>query len=325
MGSPCEVCLYTQDEAQAKQAFLVARSVIAELEARYSRYRQQSLVSKINRAAGSGRSVAIDSETEALLDYADQLYHQSDGLFDITSGVLRRAWNFKVPRLPSERQLSQLLPLIGWHQVERARGQLYLPKKGMELDFGGIVKEYAADAVARRLYEAGLQHALVDLGGDIRVLGPMPNGRGWRIGIRNPNQARGIKAKTEGEEPLKRIQVVRGAITTSGGYERYMTVNGKRYGHILNPKTGWPIEDGLSSVTVLSEHCVLAGSLSTIAMLMGEQRGKTWLDSLGVPYIVVTHTGMILDKLNNAPSLSTHDHGEVNKEQAQPLSTDSTI
>jgi len=147
----------------------------------------------------------------------------------------------------------------------------------MEIDFGGYVKEYAVDAAAQALREHSITAGIVDLGGDIKVLGPHPDNKPWTIGIRHPRDPENAIASTT---------LSQGAIASSGDYERFMIVDDKRYAHILNPKTGWPIE-GLSAVSVIASECLIAGSCSTVAMLKGEEDGKSWLESLKLPYICV--------------------------------------
>lgn len=281
MGSPCELWLYAQDEPQAGAVASRAKAEIERLERVYSRYRDDSLLSRINQAAGDSEPVTVDTETAGLLDYAATAYDQSDGLFDITSGILRRAWDFKSGECPDEKTIQALLPLIGWDKVEWIAPHIRLPVRGMELDFGGFVKEYAVDAVVRLCRDAGLQHGMVDLGGDIGIIGPHPDGQPWQVGIRHPRQP---------DTAIARIGLQSGCLASSGDYERYMEVGGKRYCHILNPKTGWPCE-GLAQVSVAAPLCLLAGTASTIAMLQGKEAGIQWLSELGLPYFWVTGEG----------------------------------
>ena len=280
MGSPCEVRVYGGAEAEA--TLMAARAEVARLEVKYSRYRDDSLTARINQSAGDDTGVEVDAETAHLLDYADSCFRQSDGLFDITSGILRRAWNFKSGKLPAQAELDALLPLVGWRQVRWRSPLVVLPKPGMQLDFGGYVKEYAVDRVAELCRARGAQHGLVDLGGDLAVIGPHPNGKPWRVGVRDPRDP---------EHALGSLPLGWGAIASSGDYERCMVVDGVRYGHILDPRTGWPVR-GLASVTIAASHCLVAGTLTTIAMLKGE-RGAAWLDGTGAPCLYVTDSGRI--------------------------------
>lgn len=270
MGSPCQLRAW----ACAGRALDAARAELERLEAKYSRYRDDSLTSRINRSAG-GAALEMDAETAGLLDYAAQAWQQSGGRFDLSTGVLRRAWDFKSGKLPDPAVLEAARARVGWQQLEWSRPQLRLPV-GMELDFGGLVKEYAADRVAQLLREQGARGGLVDLGGDIAVVGPQPDGSAWRIGIRDPRQ-RGAA--------LALIELERGGLATSGDYERGMTIDGRRYSHLLDPLSGQPVR-GAASVSVAAPLCLLAGTASTSAMLMGEG-AEAWLRDLGLPWLLV--------------------------------------
>ncbi len=292
MGSPCEIQLYAREQSYAWHIAQQAIADAARLEQRYSRYRSDSLLSTINQVAAIGGCMEVDEETASLLDYAHACYQQSDGLFDITSGLLRQAWNFKSNQLPEQAQIEQLLNRIGWHKV-RWESPLISFEPGMELDLGGIVKEYAADRLATLCWNAGIQHGFVNLGGDIRVIGPHPDGKPWHIGIQHPRKA----ADTTYSEPIHTIALARGGIASSGDYERCLTIDGKRYSHILNPKTGWPVEH-MAAVTVVADLCVLAGSASTIGMLKQHQ-GPQWLTSLGLDHLWVDTQGNLGGSLSH--------------------------
>ncbi len=258
MASRCEVRIYAPEFVAAQSWADAAIAEVWRIEAKYSRYRDDSVVSTINRAAGL-HPVQVDAETSALLDFGANLHAQSEGRFDLTSGVLRRAWNFKSGKLPSTSEIEALLLLIGWSEVQRSDGRILLPRRGMEIDFGGIGKEYAADRAASAMLALGAQHGMVNLGGDVRVLGPAPDGTAWRIGIQDP---RGEPGRT-----IAHLDVANGALTTSGDYERYFEVDGRRYCHLLDPTTGWPV-DHWRSVSVVAPLAAAAGACATLAMLM---------------------------------------------------------
>lgn len=280
MGSPCELQVFACDADAARRAIAAVTADVERLEGRYSRYRDTSLLSRINRVAAEGGSIDVDAETRGLVDYAATCFEQSGGLFDITSGLLRKAWNFKSGRLPEPARVAALLPHVGWDKLVWDAPTLRFPRPGMELDFGGIVKEYAADRAATLCREHGIAGGLVNLGGDIGVVGPRPDGDAWRIGLRHPRAE---------EATMGVVQLRCGGLATSGDYERCLVVDGKRYGHVLNPRTGQPVAH-LASVTVHADHCVVAGSASTIAMLK-EVEGPAWLASLGLPHFWVTGDG----------------------------------
>ncbi len=282
MGTLCELQFFC---ASAGQAEKLSRDIIAEvlrLEAKYSRYREDSLLSEINRAAAAGGAVNVDAETALLLDYAQTCYLQSDGLFDISSGLLRRAWKFREQRLPGQAEIDDLLERIGWSKLEWRPPALRFLQPGMELDFGGVVKEYAVDRAANLCRAAGVRRALVNLGGDLCMVGPRGDGQPWIVGISHPRRP---------EDVLTNLAVTRGAVAYSGDYQRCMMIDGVRYAHVLNPKTGWPVRY-LAGVAVIGDQCVVAGSATTIAMLK-EREGPAWLRELGLPHIWMDEHGRI--------------------------------
>ncbi len=283
LGGPGEIHLAAPNEAAARAGFQAALDEIDRVEIKYSRYRPESLISRINTAAG-GAPVACDAETEGLLDYAHALHAQSAGRFDISSGVWRRAWNFRDPqaRIPTREELSALAPLVGWGRVERTPGHIRLPQAGMELDFGGIGKEYAVDRCAVVLMEAGTRHALINLAGDLRAIGSKPDGGPWRVGIQHPNRAGEVMAELELKD---------GALTTSGDYERCIWREGRRYGHLLEARGGWPVQHW-RSISVRAPSALLAGGLSTVAMLM-EAEGLALLQGAGVDFMAVDSQGQV--------------------------------
>lgn len=289
LGSRCSVQLpgSPAPELVERAAVRAAIAEVRRIEQKYSRYRADSLLSRINASAGSGEWVSVDDETADLLDFCTQAHAASGGLFDISTGVLRRAWNFSAPTpaLPPPELLQALLELVGWDGVEWQRPWVRLPHRGMELDFGGFGKEYAADRAASVLHEAGVAAALVNLGGDLRVLGPRPDGRPWVLGVAHPRH--------EGRV-LAGLEVHRGALATSGDYERYFELDGRRYCHILHPASGQPVSHW-QSVSVLAPACLAAGVLATVAMLSGEG-ALPFLREQGVEFLAVDHAGRLHDE-----------------------------
>jgi FAD:protein FMN transferase len=276
------------DEKRARDAIDAAIADVMRIEAKYSRYREDSVTTSINRAAGR-HEVAIDEETSALLRYADHCHTLSGGRFDITAGVLRRAWDFRrqPPRVPEAREIDALRELIGWQRVQWSNGAVRLAKPGMELDFGGIGKEYAADRAATILQERGISHSLVNLGGDVRAVGGQADGAPWHIGIRHPREP----------EPavIASVDLTDGAIATSGDYERYFEHGGRRYCHLLDAQTGMPVSTW-QSMSVAAPLAVVAGSCSTIAMLL-EEDAVAFLDTQGVAWLGVDAQGRMQGRL----------------------------
>jgi thiamine biosynthesis lipoprotein len=214
----------------------------------------------------------VDPETAALLNFAECQYQQSEGRFDVTAGALTRLWQHS-PDLPGASEIEQALAKTGWNKVAWDGVCLQLPP-GMRLDLGGIVKEYAADRVALLLRQAGFCSGFIDLGGDLHILGPHPNGRPWNVGIRHPREA-GV---------LACVDVFRGGLASSGDYERYRMIDGKRYSHIIDARSGWPVT-GLASVSVFAPSCLVAGAVSTLAMLLESDGAMRFLAQSGLHWL----------------------------------------
>jgi thiamine biosynthesis lipoprotein len=287
MGSPCELRLQGPEVSALERAFALARDEIERLEAKYSRYRDDSLASAINRSAGDPAGIELDEETTRLLEYARTAHEQSGGLFDISSGVLREVWDFRSGRIPGQREVEAVLERVGWSKVVWRPPHLVLPIPGMQLDFGGFVKEYAADRAAAACRGAGVAHGIVDLGGDLAAVGPRPDGRPWNVGVRHPRRPGAA---------LTSLGFARGGLASSGDYERCVIIDGVRYAHILDPRTGWPVQ-GLACVSVVAPSCLVAGTATTVAMLMGDPAGPRWLESLGLPSVWMTAAGEVSGSL----------------------------
>jgi len=281
MASTHELVLGAVDESHARRVADAAIADVARIEAKYSRYRDTSVLSAINRAAG-GAAVPIDAETAALMRYAAACHAASRGRFDITSGVLRRAWDFKrtPPRVPAASEVDALRALVDWPSVEWNERTIRLPREGMEIDVGGIGKEYAADRVATIAIDAGIAHGYVNLAGDVRAWGGRPDGAPWRVGIRHPRID---------DTSIGGIEIADGAVATSGDYERFIVVDGVRYCHILDATTGWPVTHW-QSMSVAAPLCVVAGSGATVGMLLGAD-APAWLDAQGAEWIGVDAEG----------------------------------
>jgi len=259
MAGPCQVLVETDDRAEAADLVRIAREEALRIERKFSRYRNDNIVHRINRS--EGRPVPVDEETAHLLDYAATCFEISDGMFDVTSGVLRRAWTFDGgERVPSEALVRELLGRVGWGRVTWDGGALVLPA-GMEIDFGGIGKEYAVDRAAGLAASRTGRAFLVNFGGDLFASGERRGGRPWGIGVDDPGRT--------GRATVMRIELVQGGLATTGDARRYVMWRGRRLGHVLDPRTGWPVEGAPRSVTVLAGTCVEAGTLSTLAYLQG--------------------------------------------------------
>jgi FAD:protein FMN transferase len=273
MASPCEVLI---EDAPASLAQQVLNTVAAEawrIERRYSRYRNDSAVHSINENAGC--ETVVDDECANLLDFAATLTRLSEGAFDITSGVLRKAWTFDGgEHVPSQLQIDALLESVGWHKVEWQRPTLRL-RPGMQIDLGGIGKEYAVDAAAMLAdrIAPGLS-CLINFGGDVAMRNARKDGKAWRVGIESC-------ARMGAAERV--VQLSRGALATSGDSRRFVFRGGHRYSHILDARTGWPVRNAPHSITVAADTCTQAGTLTTLAMLQGEN-AEQMLRTSGMRY-----------------------------------------
>lgn len=280
MASPCELLLQPCSQTLAQHLVSLAYHEAQRIEAKYSRYRTDSVLSQLNLHAGAAQK--IDSETAALLAFAAHCYRLSDGMFDISSGVLRRVWQFDgSDNLPHPDAVAALLPLIGFDKVQFDEQHLWLPP-GMELDFGGIAKEYAVDKVAQLLQQATAVQApelriVVNFGGDMAAVREQPEHSPWRIGIEHPGLV---------DNAAMLVSLRAGALATSGDARRFLCKDGVRYSHILNPKTGWPVEAAPRSITIAAPNCTLAGLLATTALLQG-RHAQAFLNAQQIRYWLI--------------------------------------
>jgi FAD:protein FMN transferase len=254
MASQCEVLVDTEDPIVFENFFAQVKTEALRLEGKYSRYSNDNIVYKINNS--KGKKIQLDEETASLIDFSFQCYKMSEGLFDITSGVLRKIWNFKeFKNFPTEKEIKDSLKKVGMSRLIWKNSALQM-ESGMEIDFGGIVKEYAVDRCVG-LFTKNSPAALINFGGDISV-SAAPRSGSWAVAIEELFNAGDTRSK---------MNLRNGAIATSGDTHRFFEHKGKRYSHILNPKTGHPVCNGAATITVHAETCTLAGVLATISHL----------------------------------------------------------
>jgi len=296
MGCPCEFTLESTDRAAAAHAAAAARAEVERLDRKYSHYRDDSLVAALAAAADRGAVIEVDDETAALLDFSAALHAQSTGRFDITAGALTALWDAQRGRVPSADEIAAALARTGWQRVRWQRPRVAFSVKGMRLDLGGVVKEYAADRAAQACRDAGIRHGVIDLGGDLAAVGAHADGSAWRAGIKAPRNPQGALAS---------IELRHGGLATSGDYERALLVDGRRYSHIIDPRSGIPVES-FASVSVLADSCLVAGAASTLGMLMGLDEGQAWLQQLGLPFLCVTAAGKVSGTLDLAGHHAMH-------------------
>lgn len=272
MASPCEILIESTDLTHCNALVQLAAQEAWRIESKFSRYKTDNIIFQINNA--QGETIEVDTETADLLDFAAECFNLSNGLFDITSGVLREAWTFDGSnKLPAPSEVNSLLELIGWEKLSWDRPFLTLPPD-MQLDFGGIGKEYAVDKVLVLLKQQTDNPLLVNFGGDLHASDCRRQKQPWITGIENPSNPGGT---------YNTLELYQGALATSGDVFRYLEKEGIRYGHILNPKTGWPVIDAPHSITVAATNCTEAGIMATLAMLHGEQ-AEQFLQTQNIKY-----------------------------------------
>lgn len=276
MASPCTVLVDGDDRDEAAALVETAAQEALRIERKLSRYRTDNLIHEINHA--NGRPVEVDEETAQLINYAATCWEMSEGLFDITSGVLRRIWKFDGRRrVPGPKAIEACLANVGWGRVTWQDRTLTMPA-GMEIDLGGIGKEYAVDRAAGLLAAQTAKSVLVNFGGDLFAGGLRRGQRTWGVGIDDPTRT--------GKASLYRLDIAHAGLATSGDARRFVKWKGQRLGHILNPKTGWPVAGAPHSVTVVAPTCLEAGTLSTLAYLQGPE-ARTFLEPQGVQFWIL--------------------------------------
>ncbi|MBZ5638068.1 MAG: FAD:protein FMN transferase [Acidobacteriia bacterium] len=276
------------DDRGRTRAEGIARAVEDEarrIEIKFSRFRDSSVVSEINRNAGR-TPVAVDRETEGLVRAAVDLAALTGGRFDPTVGALRRAWDFRSGRVPEPGEIEALLPLVDAAAVSIREGTVFLRREGMEIDLGGVGKEYAVDRAAGILRAEGVRSAIVNFAGDVATVGGRGDGRPWSVGIadpRSPGRCR-FAVRALGDA----------GVATSGDYERCFVKDGVRYHHILDATTGWPAR-GVASATAVAATAYAAGRFATAAFLLGPEGGLALLEaSPGVEGALITEDGTVL-------------------------------
>jgi thiamine biosynthesis lipoprotein len=288
MGCPCALHLQADSESVAQAALAATLGECDRLDRKYSHYRHDSLILRLARHAEE--PVEVDEETANLLDFAAALHAQSDGRFDITAGALTRLWDAQRGRVPTSDEIAQALRVTGWQRVDWRRPMLRLTRPGMRLDLGGIVKEYAADRCVQLCRDSGVVSGVVDLGGDLALIGPHRDGTPWVVGIKAPRAPGRASA---------RIELPRGGLATSGDYERVLIVDGRRYSHIVDPHDGMPVQS-FASVSVVADSCLIAGAAATLAMLFGVERGNAYLHELALPHLCIENGGRVAGDISMA-------------------------
>jgi len=286
MGTVIEITLIGDDEEAANKAALQAFQEIKRIEILMSRFLGSSDVTRINRSAGV-EWVKVSPESAEVIKKAKEISELSEGGFDITVGPLTELWRKarekKIP--PPAEEVKEKLDLVNFKNIEMDQeGRVFLKKKDMAIDLGGIAKGYGVDRAFDVLRSLGYKKLIVNAGGDLRA-GGLKDNQPWSIGIQNPRESKKI---------LTRISVSDMAVATSGDYERFFIYEGKRYHHIFNPKNGFPTE-GCQSVTIVTKDCITADALATAVFVLGPEKGYSLCQKLdGVDCLIVDKEGKII-------------------------------
>ena len=283
LGTWCQITYATPACATAGRFAEAAVRWVADFEARYSRFIPESLIGRINENAGR-EWVELDEEAERLLALCAELWFFTQGAFDPTALPLIKLWDWKAepPVVPDDATIQATKELVGWRKVQRKPGAVFLPRAGMSLDLGGIGKEFAVDRVVQLAQEHGLESVLVDFGQDLRVHGRPADKPAWHIGLEDPAQP---------GRCWTGLAVLDRAVATSGDYRRKFELNGRRYGHILDPRSGYPVDNGCRAVSVIASTCTIAGLLSTTAFILGPQAGLNLIQNYaGAEGAILTDT-----------------------------------
>ena len=265
LGTACVIQFRHPEDKTARHFLTSSLDWLTAFEAKFSRFRQDSIISRINAAAGH-EWVGVDAETEHLLDIAADLHRLTDGILDPTMLPLLRVWDWKTvhAKLPDQAEIKAALALVGFRKIQRKPGRVFLPQAGMGLDFGGFGKEFAVDQLVRIAREHGIQNALIDLGRDLYGMGGNGQHPFWHVGLEDARQSGACWGG---------LAVSNYAVAVSGDSLRRFEFNGVRYGHILDPRSGWPVANGVRGVSVLAPTCLQAGIYSTALFVMGLKEG----------------------------------------------------
>ena len=281
MGTINSITLF---DSQVPDAADDAREYLMRLNRSWTCFRQDSLLSQINRAAGR-TAVAVDADTMEILDRSKAFSELSQGAFDVTAGPIAALWRDALGcgELPSDGEIWQAMELTNWRGIglDRDAGTVMLSRQGQRMDLGGVAKGYAADGLRKRLRQRGVRRALLNLGGTVAAMGCAT-----RIGVQDPFRPTGV--------PMGTLMLEDRCAVTSGVYERYRQIDGRPYHHIVDPRTGFPAKSGLVSVTLIGEDAARLDALATAAIILGLEESAALLADQGIEAVYVTEKGQVL-------------------------------
>lgn len=276
LGSSCHLVLDTL-QGEAEGVVAVALEELARLEAKFSAFHPESLISRINQAAGTGCYTPLDAESRSLFDFVTALWDESSHLFDPTIRILDHCYDDQGQLKATDGQIKSMLKLVGWSQLQLTDEGALLPHKGMLVDFNSCIRPYAIDSVRRKLVREGVQHAMIELGHDAVTIGKQADGANWLLGVRHPMGSR---------TAIQRIKLNGKGFSMRGDFERRIRFQDEHFGRGLSPIDGYPIP-GMLSVSVVAENCLDACGAANIARLKTEQAAINWLQKLGLPWMAI--------------------------------------
>jgi len=274
MGNRFEISVVSSDEAWANDCIDAGVDEIRRIEKLFTTFDNQSQTNQINANAGIA-PIKVDDEVFALIQRSIKISELTQGAFDITYGSMDKSlWNFdtSMTSLPDPKMAKKLVRLINYKNVilDPVDKTVFLKEKGMRIGFGGIGKGYAADCAKRIMMAKGVESGIVNASGDLIAWGYQPNGRKWTIGIADPYTK---------VTPFSLMEISDMALATSGNYEKYVMINGKRYSHTIDPKTGYPVH-GIKSVTTICPNAELADAMATPITVMGLRAGLDMVNQI---------------------------------------------
>ncbi|MCL1673478.1 FAD:protein FMN transferase [Elizabethkingia ursingii] len=291
MGSRFQITLVDKDSISAEQNIHKAIAEITRIENLISEWRPETQISQVNQNAGI-KPIKVDKEVFDLTKKGIYFSKLTDGAFDISIVAMDKIWKFddSMDELPSEQAIKESVRHVGYQNIilDSTNSTIFLKNPGMKIGFGSIGKGYAADKTRDLMKSIGVKAGIIDASGDISTWGTQPDGKPWAIGINNPFNDHKMAAVLYFKE---------NAVTTSGSYEKYAEIHGKRYSHIMNPKTGYP-STGLTSVTITGPNATMANGFSTSIMVLGEKEGLKLLKPFPeYHYLLITDKGKIIKNI----------------------------
>ncbi|WP_093409570.1 FAD:protein FMN transferase [Salegentibacter flavus] len=292
MGSRFDITVVANDSTSANKHIDTAVAEISRIEKLISSWDANSQTSEINRNSGVN-PVKVDAELFELIERSIKLSQLTDGAFDITYASMDKIWKFdgSMTLMPSEKEIKASVAKVGFRNIvlDRENKTVFLKLEGMKIGFGAIGKGYAADKAKALLISKGMPAGIINASGDMNTWGKQPNGKEWKVAITNPMDKNKVFAL---------LPVTNGAVVTSGDYEKYVNLQGKRYTHIIDPRTGYPAS-GIISVTVFAPKAELADALATSVFVMGKEAGLDRINQLpGIECIIIDDRGNITKSKN---------------------------